>query len=177
MGAVIAMSGVEARIGRVRGATTTSSATMKDGRNLQSPPQNPPVNPQKDPSKKPSKNPSKDPSKKPSKSKKVKPTSAPTTAPTVAPTSAVITKDECDVLTSKATGYSWCVPTSTCLAPGDDRCAIADCNTKSGSAWCVSTRECLPSTENCDPKYCTVDSDCNLPSKCKVIFGGKYQCH
>ena len=79
---------------------------------------------------------------------------------------------------SASTGYSWCVSTSTCLAPGDDSCDIADCNTKSGNFdWCFSTRECLPSTDNCDPKFCTVDDDCNLPSVCNRIFGGKYQCY
>jgi len=81
---------------------------------------------------------------------------------------------------SGSTGYSWCVLTSTCLAPGDDSCDIANCkNTKKSGKndWCFSTRECIPSTDNCDPKSCTVDDDCNLPSKCNVILGGEYQCY
>jgi len=55
-------------------------------------------------------------------------------SPTLSPTTpADITEDECAVLTGKATGYSWCKLTSTCLFPGDDACKEADCEQNSGS--------------------------------------------
>ena len=73
-------------------------------------------------------------------------TPQPSSSPTLSPTPADITEDECAVLTGKATGYSWCKLTSTCLAPGDDTCKEADCEQNSGSTgylWCKLTRTCL----------------------------------
>ena len=74
--------------------------------------------------------------------------------------------DSCDIAdcNNKIAYYSWCTSTHTCILPSDDSWDIAWCEKNCGSDWCFSTQKCLPSTNNFDPKYCKVDSDCKLPS-------------
>ena len=80
--------------------------------------------------------------------------------------------DRCDIAdcNNGSTGYSWYTWTHTYFVPSDDSCDIAGCEKNYGSEWCFSTQKCLPSTNNCDPKYYKVDSDCNLGRKLSVLL-------
>jgi len=100
-------------------------------------------------------------------------------AATLAPTPADITEDGCAALAAKSTGYSWCKLTSTCLAPGDDTCKIADCEQNSGStgySWCVFTRSCIAPSATCQAQTCESNSDCPPTTTCVNMYGGPSRC-